>query len=68
MFPRELRRAEREPRQELYLRGVDLIHLELTLFRGLRRQPGSCEYFASIEAKKARDKWENSINLVLTDR
>lgn len=56
MFPRELRRAEREPRQELYLRGVDLIHLELTLFRGLRRQPGSCEYFASIEAKKARDK------------
>ena len=68
MFPRELRRAEREPRQELYLHDVDLIHLELTLFREQGRQPESCECFASIEAKKARDKWENSINLVLTDR
>lgn len=56
MFPRELRRAERKPRQELYLHDVDLIHLELTLFRGLRRQPESYECFASIEAKKARDK------------
>lgn len=68
MFSRALRKAEREPRQELYLHSVDLIHLELTVFRGLGRQPESRECFACIEAKKARDKWENSINLVLTDR
>lgn len=68
MFSRALRKAEREHCQELYLHGVDLIHLELTVFRELGRQPESRECFASIEAKKARDKWENSINLVLTDR
>lgn len=56
MFSRALRKAEREHCQELYLHGVDLIHLELTVFRELGRQPESRECFASIEAKKARDK------------
>lgn len=38
MFSRALRKAEREHCQELYLHGVDLIHLELTVFRELVNQ------------------------------